>query len=446
MTDTPRSQRHRSVPSSRLARFGAMGGLATGLAGDMAMGAGRALARGERPRLDTLLLTPASMERIADRLSQMRGAAMKLGQLMSMETGDLLPPELAAILARLRDAAHMMPPKQLKSVLEDTYGPDFRRHFKGFDTTPLAAASIGQVHRATAADGTSLVLKIQYPGVRAAIDSDLDNAAALIRWSGMLPEELDLAPLLAEARKQLHEEADYAREGAYMARFSALLEHDDRFVVPRYRPELSAPGALAMSHEPSEPIEALADAAPEVRDRAMSALIDLCLRELFEFRMMQTDPNFANYRWRPETGQIVLLDFGATREIGAGSRRGIWNCYVPALRGTGTGCFAALEALGFVRPGLAERHRVALLDMAAMGFGALDGPLDFAADDLPDRMRQRGMEIGSERDLWHIPPAETLFLQRKIGGLYLLAARLGPRWTSRTCWRAGPELRRADVS
>jgi predicted unusual protein kinase regulating ubiquinone biosynthesis (AarF/ABC1/UbiB family) len=112
-------------------------------------------------------------------------------------------------------------------VLEDTYGPDFRRHFKGFDTTPLAAASIGQVHRATAADGTSLVLKIQYPGVRAAIDSDLDNAAALIRWSGMLPEELDLAPLLAEARKQLHEEADYAREGAYMARFAALLEHDD---------------------------------------------------------------------------------------------------------------------------------------------------------------------------------------------------------------------------
>jgi predicted unusual protein kinase regulating ubiquinone biosynthesis (AarF/ABC1/UbiB family) len=425
MTDTPRSQRHRSVPSSRLARFGAMGGLATGLAGDMAMGAGRALARGERPRLDTLLLTPASMERIADRLSQMRGAAMKLGQLMSMETGDMLPPELAAILARLRDAAHMMPPKQLKSVLEDTYGPDFRRHFKGFDTTPLAAASIGQVHRATAADGTSLVLKIQYPGVRAAIDSDLDNAAALIRWSGMLPEEFDLAPLLAETRKQLHEEADYAREGAYMARFSALLEHDDRFVVPRYRPELSAPGALAMSHEPSEPIEALAVAAPEVRDRAMSALIDLCLRELFEFRLMQTDPNFANYRWRPETGQIVLLDFGATREIGAEVAAGHLELLRAGLARDRDRVFAALEALGFVRPGLAERHRVALLDMAAMGFGALDGPLDFAADDLPDRMRQRGMEIGSERDLWHIPPAETLFLQRKIGGLYLLAARLG---------------------
>jgi predicted unusual protein kinase regulating ubiquinone biosynthesis (AarF/ABC1/UbiB family) len=427
MTDTPISRRARRVPSSRLARLSAMGGLATGLAGDMALGAGRALARGERPRLEELVLSPGSMERIADRLSQMRGAAMKLGQLMSMETGDLLPPELSGILARLRDEAHTMPPKQLKTVLETAYGSDFRRIFKGFDTQPLAAASIGQVHRATAADGTPLAIKIQYPGVREAIDSDLDNAAALIRWSGMMPEELDLGPLMAEARKQLHEEADYAREGGYMARFAALLQDDPRFVVPRHLPELSASGALAMSYEPAAAIETLADAPGEVRDRAMTALIELCLRELFEFRMMQTDPNFANYRWRPETEQIVLLDFGATREIGEGIADGHMDLLRAGLARDRDAVLGALEGLGFVREGLAERHRTAILDMAEMGFEALDGPLDFAIDDLPDRMRRRGMEIGNERELWHIPPAETLFLQRKIGGLYLLAARLGAR-------------------
>ncbi len=404
-----------------------MGGLATGLASEMALGAGRALARGQRPRMEDLILTPGSMERIADRLSQMRGAAMKLGQLMSMETGDMLPPELAGILSRLRDEAHTMPPKQLKTVLEANYGPGFRRLFKGFDTQPLAAASIGQVHRATAADGTPLAIKIQYPGVREAIDSDLDNAAALIRWSGMVPAELDLGPLLAEARLQLHEEADYAREGAYMARFADLLDGDTRFIVPRYHPELSANGALAMSYEPSEPIEALADAAPETRDRAMTALIELCLRELFEFRMMQTDPNFANYRWRADTGQIVLLDFGATREISKDLADGHLHLLHAGMVRDRDRVLSALEDLGFVRPGLAEHHRTALLDMGEMGFGALDGPLDFATDDLLDRMRQRGMEIGSERELWHIPPAETLFLQRKIGGLYLLAARLGAK-------------------
>ncbi|MFW5641469.1 MAG: ABC1 kinase family protein [Roseicyclus sp.] len=422
---TPR--RSRSVPASRLARLGRMGGLAGGLAGDLALGAGRALARGERPRIDRLMLTPGTMGRIADRLSEMRGAAMKLGQLLSMETGDMLPPELAEILGRLRDDAHTMPPKQLKTVLEASYGTGFRRLFKGFDTSPLAAASIGQVHRATASDGMALALKLQYPGVRDAIDSDLDNAAALIRWSGLLPPEIDLAPLLAEARLQLHDEADYAREGRYMARFAELLAGDARFVVPRHRPDLSAPGALAMSYEPAQPIETLAHAPPDVRDAAITALIELCLRELFEFRLMQTDPNFANYRWRPETGQIVLLDFGATREIPQVLAEGHMRLLRAGLARDRDGVLSALEGLGFVRPGLKPHHRAALLDMADMGFDALDGALDFAVDDLPERMRRRGMEIGSERELWHIPPAETLFLQRKIGGLYLVAARVGAR-------------------
>jgi predicted unusual protein kinase regulating ubiquinone biosynthesis (AarF/ABC1/UbiB family) len=197
--------------------------------------------------------------------------------------------------------------------------------------------------------------------------------------------------------------------------------------VPRHRADLSASGALAMSYEPSQPIEALADAPGPVRDAGMTALIELCLRELFEFRLMQTDPNFANYRWRPETGQIVLLDFGATREIGADLAEGHMTLLRAGMARDRDAVLAALEGLGFVRPGLAERHRAALLDMAAIGFDALDGPLDFASDDLPDRMRKRGMEIGTERELWHIPPPETLFLQRKIGGLYLLAARLGAR-------------------
>jgi hypothetical protein len=155
----------------------------------------------------------------------------------------------------------------------------------------------------------------------------------------------------------------------------------------------------------------------------MTALIELCLRELFEFRLMQTDPNFANYRWRPETGQIVLLDFGATREISAAVAEGHMRLLHAGVARDREAVLAALEDLSFVRTGLAERHRTALLDMAEMGFDALAGPLDFAASDLPDRMRRRGMEIGGERELWHIPPAETLFLQRKIGGLYLMAAR-----------------------
>jgi predicted unusual protein kinase regulating ubiquinone biosynthesis (AarF/ABC1/UbiB family) len=406
-----------------------MGGLATGLAGGVALGGAQALMRGQRPRLADLVMTPGNITRLADRLSEMRGAAMKLGQLLSMEAGDLLPPEMEAILARLRAEAHVMPPRQLKQVLHDAYGADFRHLFRSFDTRPLAAASIGQVHRALTPEGKALAVKLQYPGVKGAIDSDLDNAAALIRWSGLWPAELDLRPLMAEARVQLHEEADYAREGGALARFGALLADDDRFVVPQLDESRTRAAALAMSFEPSEPIERLAEAAPDVRNRAVTALLELCLRELFEFRLMQTDPNFANYRWRPETGQIVLLDFGATREVSDAVAEGHRALLRAGLDGDRDAVMAALERIGFIKPGIGATHRQTILDMAEMGFAILRGPeaFDFRGNDFADRMRQRGMEIGGERELWHIPPAETLFLQRKIGGLYLLATRLGAR-------------------
>ena len=163
-----------------------------------------------------LVLTPGNVGRLADRLSHLRGAAMKLGQMISMDAGDLLPPELAAILAQLRSQAHRMPPEQLSRVLDSEWGPDWRRRFSRFNATPIAAASIGQVHRATLPDGRELAIKVQYPGVRESIDSDVDNVATLLRVSGVLPRELDLAPLLTEAKRQLHEEADYEREAAQM--------------------------------------------------------------------------------------------------------------------------------------------------------------------------------------------------------------------------------------
>jgi predicted unusual protein kinase regulating ubiquinone biosynthesis (AarF/ABC1/UbiB family) len=419
--------RFHPVPAGRFARARRMGGLATGLAGGVALGGAQALLRGQRPRLSDLVMTPANITRLADRLSEMRGAAMKLGQLLSMEAGDILSPEMEAILSRLRSEAHVMPPSQLKGVLEDAYGTDFRKLFRSFDTRPLAAASIGQVHRATTPDGQALAVKLQYPGVRDAIDSDLDNVAALIRWSGLWPSELDIRPLMAEARVQLHEEADYAREGAALARFGALLAGDERFVVPRLDETRTRASALAMSFERSEPIETLAQAAPDIRDRAVTALLELCLRELFDFRLMQTDPNFANYRWRPGTGQIVLLDFGATREISATMAEAYRTLLRAGLDRDQPGVIAALEGIGFIKPGLSATHRQTILDMSEMGFALLrgPGPFDFRGNDFADRMRRRGMEIGGERELWHLPPPETLFLQRKIGGLYLLATRLG---------------------
>ena len=307
--------RYRKVPAARLSRLASFGQLAGGIAGGMLAEGARRLAAGERPRVSDLLLTPGNAMRLTEQLSKLRGAAMKLGQMISLDAGDLLPAELTAILARLRDSAHYMPPSQLNQVLIAEWGKDWRKRFARFEATPIAAASIGQVHRAVLPDGRIIAIKVQYPGVAASIDADVDNVATLLRLSSLLPDGLDIAPLLAEAKQQLREEADYLREAEQMRRYGALLAGNPAFIVPAPLPELSSDRILAMDFIPGTPIDTLQAADQPTRDRAMGNLLELVLRELFEFGFMQTDPNFANYRWQAESGRIVLLDFGAARPV-----------------------------------------------------------------------------------------------------------------------------------
>ncbi|TVV71081.1 ABC1 kinase family protein, partial [Sphingomonas solaris] len=323
----------REVPRGRLARFGRFGRMAGGVAGGMVAEGARRLAAGERPKMSDMLLTPANATRVADQLAHLRGAAMKLGQMISMDAGDMLPPELTRILARLRDDAHHMPPQQLDKVLTAEWGRDWRRRFRHFQAHPIAAASIGQVHRADMADGRTLAIKVQYPGVAASIDADVDNVATLLRVSGLLPREIDIAPLLVEAKRQLHEEADYGRERGMLERYAALVGDDPAYAVPTPEPALSTPRVLAMSFVAGDRIETLEERPQEERDRAAAALIALVLRELFGWGIMQTDPNFANYRWQAETGRLVLLDFGATREILPATRAGYHRLLMAGLSG-----------------------------------------------------------------------------------------------------------------
>ncbi len=421
--------KYRKVPGGRLARAALFGQMAGSVAGGMLAEGARRLARGERPQLSDLLLTPASARRVTDQLSRLRGAAMKLGQIISLDAGDMLPAELTAILARLRDSAHFMPPAQLNTVLAAHWGAGWRTRFARFEATPIAAASIGQVHRATLPEGRLIAVKVQYPGIAESIDADVDNVATLLRVSGLLPARLDITALLADAKRQLHEEADYIREAEQMRRYRALLAGHATFVVPRPLDELSGLRVLAMDFVGGQPIEALAGATQAVRDTAMQALLGLVLRELFAFGYMQTDPNFANYRWQADTGRIVLLDFGATRAVakdtvaayrrlmGAGLAE---DC--PALR-------AALVEVGFVSGTALARHATAFDGMIDVIIGHLGRPglFDFADRAFVEQIREYIQPIAEDRAAWHVPPAETLLVQRKVSGTALLAVKMQAR-------------------
>jgi len=378
------------------------------------------------------------VQRITQQLAQMRGAAMKVGQLISMDAGDLLPPELAAILARLRSDAHAMPQRQVQAVLSANWGAKWQQRFEPFDFMPIAAASIGQVHRARTLDGRDLAIKIQYPGVRKSISSDVDNVASLLRLSGLLPKTLDVAPLLQEAKRQLREEADYQAEGAHLQRFGELLADAPQFVVPALHADLTTRNVLTMSFVDGVPIESMTSAPQAERNRIVRLLVELLFRELFEFGLMQTDPNFANYRYNPQSRRLVLLDFGATRSFAPAFGQAYRRLMQAAVVDDRAAMRQAAMAIGYFDDRTQARHQAAVLDMMQMALEPLrhDGDFDFGTTDMVQRLHQAGMALGLDRDFWHIPPVDTLFLHRKLGGLYLLAARLKARLNVRQLVKA----------
>ncbi|MEM6385348.1 MAG: AarF/ABC1/UbiB kinase family protein [Pseudomonadota bacterium] len=443
MTETLKNSRPVAVPSGRLNRFSRMGGLAAGVAGTMAVNGLIQLGKGTRPQARDLLLTPRNIKRVADELAKMRGAAMKVGQLMSMDAGELLPPELAEIMARLRAEADFMPPKQLKQVLNDELSPNWLGRFAQFDVRPIAAASIGQVHKARLKDGRQVAIKVQYPGIARSIDSDVSNVGRLIKMSGLMPPGLALEPFLDEAKAQLHEEADYVKEAAHLTTFHELLGNDEKYVLPALLTELSSPRVLAMDFIGSVPIETVESESQEVRDRVAHELIDLTLRELFAFGWMQTDPNFANYRYQADTGRIVLLDFGATRSVPTE----IVSAYHELFSaGIGIADDATLEppalALGLLSEGIEDRHKATILSMLRLVFEEVASPdvFDFGASNMFARLQAMGEAMAEERVVLPPPPMDVLYIQRKFAGMFLLATKLKARVAMRELMQRNMKL------
>ena len=423
----------RAVPTSRLSRIGRLGSLAGRIAGNVvSQGAGQLL-KGEKPALSSLLLTPKNISNIADQLASMRGAAMKLGQLISMDAGDFLPEELAVILGRLRDDADPMPKDQLIATLNQSWGEKWQDDLLYFSFAPIAAASIGQVHKVITMDGRMLAVKVQYPGVKKSIDSDVDNVATLIRLTGLVPKSLDINPLLQEAKTQLHQEADYVREADMLNRYRALVESTDilckgnnAFVIPQTFAPLTTSTVLAMDFIEAQDLDALLNEPQDVRDAVMTALMTLFFNEIFHFKLLQSDPNLANYRFKPDTKEIVLLDFGATRDV----PDAISAQYQALLNSAAANDRAMMQQAAFRIGLIDESHSQTQVDavinigMEACEAIRCEGAYDFGQSDLIARLHEKGMALTMEHNFWHTPPVDALFIHRKLGGLFLLAKRL----------------------
>ena len=389
------------------------------------------LAQGQRPVWADVMLSADNARRLAERLSQMRGAAMKLGQLMSMDGQGVLPQPFAELLSRLRDQAHTMPALQLAEVLEREYGAGWHRRFQRFSYAPIAAASIGQVHRAETHEGAVLALKVQYPGVRRSIDSDVANLALLMRVPGLVPVGLDLAPLLVHVRQQLHHETDYLAEAQALTAYRQALGDDADFTVPEVHAAHSTGHILALGFLDGHPLDRLAQPAqPQaLRDRVATALCRLAVRELFEMRLVQTDPNFGNYLFDPVSERIGLLDFGATQAVST-ERVEDFRALAHALRDDDmVRTEAQARAIGFIGEADTPAQAQGVLELMREAGEVLRqrGPYDFGQSDLLSRLSRLGQAQLRDAGVGSVPPEDLVFLQRKFIGTFLLCTRLRAR-------------------
>ncbi|KPZ71922.1 MULTISPECIES: ABC1 kinase family protein [Shewanella] len=415
-----------SVPSSRLSRLSKIGGLASRLAGNVFVEGAKQLSKGQKPTLQQLVLTPNNLTQVAEKLAQLRGAAMKVGQMISMDTGDLLPKELSDILARLRDDAKAMPHKQLVATLKQQWGDDWLAPFAQFELRPFAAASIGQVHQAYLDSGEKLAVKIQYPGIKDSIDSDIDNVASLLKVAQLVPDNVQFDKLLTEAKAQLHHEADYSYEARLLKEYQQWVANDTRFIVPKLYEQHSTDSILVMEFVEGVPIESVSELPQLDRDKVATDLLALFLDELFTFSLVQTDPNFANFMYQKETGSIVLLDFGATRKI----TKTLSNGYRMLMQGAMTSDKAlmtsAAESIGFFQDSITPEQQAFIVDIFYQACEPLrsEGPYDFASSNLAKRITDAAKSLSTKQDEWHTPPTDAIFVHRKLAGIYLLASRI----------------------
>lgn len=419
----------RNVPTSRLTRFAKLGSLATGVAGNMLVDGAKSALTGKGWDNKRLLLQPKNIEKLAVQLSHLRGAAMKLGQLLSMDAGDLLSPELAQLLALLRSDANPMPHKQLVEVLKEQWGDDWLSRFSHIELRPFAAASIGQVHLAYQENGEKLAVKVQYPGIAKSVESDVDNVITLLTLSRLLPKDLDIKPLVNEAKAQLLAEADYLREADYLIRYKNALNGNAHFKVPDVYTSHSTQQVLTMEYVNAEPIESITEQPQSQRSFVAEQLINLFFKEMFEFKLIQTDPNFANFHYQTETQKIVLFDFGATREISTELSSAYLALFKAGSDNSREGVLKAASQIGYFKDDIIDNYKNNVIDLFLMACEPLrhDGEFDFKHSELALKIKDAGLALSAQSQQWHTPPVDALFIHRKLAGLYLIAARLGAK-------------------
>ena len=401
-----------------------------------------------RQELHRQMLTEQA-QLLARELGRLKGSVMKVGQMLALYGEQfLLPPEVVAVLRTLQDNSPPLAWEALKPVLEQELSSQRLAELE-VDPDPLAAASLGQVHRARRRrDGRELCIKIQYPGVAESIESDLNTVGTLLLFSRVLPAGFNLDEMLTEVRQMLAREIDYRQELQTTECFYQLLQGDSRFRVPETFADYSTGRVLTTSYEPGLNVD-----GPEIRglsqarrNRLGAAALELFLREFFEWNQVQTDPHFGNYRLRldpaGEQDQLVLLDFGAVRRFSDTFRFAYYELVKGAFWQDKERLWKAAMELNFMPANAPQSALERFADMCLLimepftkaesgtpWFNAM-GEYCWGESDLPQRVALAASKASLSFS-FRVPPKEFIFLHRKLGGVFVFLAELGTELKAR---------------
>ncbi len=388
---------------------------------------------------------------LADELGRLKGSVMKAGQMLSLYGQYFLPEEAVDVLSSLQDDTQPVSWHVVAPVLEKQLGRERLAELE-IDEHPLAAASLGQAHRARRRkDGLELVVKIQYPGVADAIDSDIKTLSRLLAMTRLAPKGLDLTPAFTEVREMLHREVDYLSERRFTEEFARRLANDRRFIVPRVLAEYSGERVLTTTYE-----SGLSARAPEVlklsqarRNRLGAGFIDLFLSEFFEWNLVQTDPHFGNYRIRigerADEDRIVLLDFGATRPFPANFVHQYAEIVRGAIQRQPARLLRGAIGIGLMQAEFPDAVKQAFSQMCELivePFNAREdsgtppqlrnskGEYRWADSNLPMRVANVAARNALSR-YFRVPPREIVFLHRRIAGVFIMLATMNVELNAR---------------
>jgi predicted unusual protein kinase regulating ubiquinone biosynthesis (AarF/ABC1/UbiB family) len=419
----------RNPPAGRLARLGKVAALSARGSAGLAMRALRKVTGS-----DTQQTEHSMIGHVVQALGEMKGAAMKLGQALSMEV-DALPPELQRLVARLQSEAPPIAYEEISAVIEEELGAPPERLFAEFDPKPLAAASLGQVHAARLEDGREVVLKVQYPGIAEALESDFDNLSVVARAAGLTSKLLDGSDYVAELRREIALETDYLLEAERARSFRELLAREEDLLAPEPIPERSSSRVLCLTRVRGVTLQRFLESNPDAsaRWRVSEQLIRAVHGPFFQARRIHADPHPGNFLVTEE-GKLALLDFGCVKVFREDFVEAIRDFMRAELRGEAYDPLAGVRAAGFVVELDEEAARELLWETVRIATRSLKTSCyDYAGDTTVPDMRALGLR--RTRDFLRVrPPAEAVMLGRAVGGCAQNLRALGARGDFRSVY------------